>query len=128
MTDAPAVPQKDTPHWAAKQADQLRLQAETFRRIYANNFGIGISNWDASFVFGEIVGEKEGEPVIEEKVKVIVPLPLLKAMTQLLSANLASYENQFGEIQIPKLRDLNVANPFEEQREPEPPPKSEAED
>lgn len=105
------MPEKEkTPSWIGQAADQIRVPAEDYTRIYANNFVLAVSNWDAALTFGEIVGEKDGKPVIEEKVKVTMSMPHAKAIHQLLGVHLALYEQVAGEIKIPDLAKLKAAS------------------
>lgn len=85
----------------AQAKDQERQRAEDFFTIYANNVAIGISSWDMSIVFGEIIGQRDdGKPVIEEIGKVIMSREFAKVVSQVLALNIAAYEKQFGEIEV----------------------------
>lgn len=85
----------------AKAADQLRVRADGYRQIYANNMSVGFSSWDLGITFGEIVGEKDGQPVIEETVKVLMTREIAKVLAKILTNHIALYEAQFGEIKLP---------------------------
>lgn len=85
----------------AKSSDQLRVRTDRFRQLYANNMAIGFSSWDIGITFGEIIGEKDGQPVIEETVKVLMTREIAKVMAKILTNHVAAYEAQFGEIRIP---------------------------
>jgi hypothetical protein len=111
---------KEAPSWVAKAADQNRVPSVDFARIYANNFAMGMSNWDLSLTFGEIVGEKDGQAVIEEKVKVTMALAHAKAMLHLLGEHIANYEKVMGEIKIPGSAEMaalkSAAEPADESK------------
>ncbi len=87
----------------AKAEDQMRLRKEDFIQVYANNMSIAFSSWDLGIIFGQILGEQEGKPVIEEKVKVIMTREMAKIMLKILSAHVTAFEEQFGAIRIPVL-------------------------
>ena len=85
----------------AQAKDQERHRAEDFFTIYAHNVAIGISSWDMSIIFGEIVGQTEdAKPIIEEIGKVIMSREFAKVVSQVFALNIAAYEKQFGEIEI----------------------------
>lgn len=88
----------------ASLAEQTRVRGQRFQQIYANNAGIEFSVWDMSLTFGEIVGAKDGKPVIEEIVKINITREMGKVLSQLLALNIAGYEKQFGEIKIPTMQ------------------------
>jgi hypothetical protein len=85
-------------------ADQTNIKSDNFVKIYANNVGIGATNWDMGIVFGEILGiGDEGKPVVEQKVKINMTREFMKALSNLLSANIRAYEEKFGEISLENL-------------------------
>lgn len=98
-----------------KAAEQQRVRTESFQNIYANNMALSFSSWDVSIIFGEIIGEKDGKPIIEEVVKVTMTREMTKVLATLLLANLKGYEQQFGEIKIP-----SMAEDDESEAEPAP--------
>lgn len=87
----------------ARGDDQIRVRTERFRQIYANNLQVGFSSWDLAITFGEIMGEKEGKAVIEETTRILMTREIAKALSRILSAHIAAYEQQFGEIKIPAI-------------------------
>jgi Protein of unknown function (DUF3467) len=88
--------------------DQARSRAEDFYTFYSNNISIAFSSWEMSLIFGEITGVREdGKPVIEEIAKVIMTREFAKVLSVLLSRNIASYEERFGEIRSPHFEILN---------------------
>lgn len=92
-----AVPQSAL----GKSADQERIKAPGYLKVYANNIAIRASMWDMSVVFGELIGELNGKPVIEESVSVTLSKEMAKVMANLLTKNVKAYEEKFGVITIP---------------------------
>lgn len=80
--------------------DQDMYKSENFIKIYANNVQMGISMWDMHLTFGEIVDEKDGRPQVEQKVKVNMSKEFLKALCNLMTVNIARFEERNGPIQI----------------------------
>ena len=99
----------------AKTADQLRVRGNRFVQFYANNISVSFSTWDLSLSFGEIVGTKDGKPVIEEIARINVTRELAKVASRLLAANIEGYEKQFGEIRIPELETAKGFSEVEEE-------------
>lgn len=87
----------------AKASDQKRVRREDFFSIYANSISVGISVWDVGLTFGEILGEEDGVPVIEEAIKILMSREMAKVMNLLLTANIAEYEKKYGVINIPDI-------------------------
>jgi hypothetical protein len=81
--------------------DQVRIRTERYRQLYANNMQLGFSTWDLGITFGEIVGEKDGKPVVEETVKILMTREIGKILATLLQTHFALFEAQFGEIKLP---------------------------
>ncbi|MGD9562557.1 MAG: DUF3467 domain-containing protein [Pyrinomonadaceae bacterium] len=87
--------------------EQDNRPGDNFIKIYANNVGLGVSNWDMSLTFGEIVGTNDkGQPIVEQKVKVNMSKEFVKALTNLLHANMLAYEKKFGEIKMINVEDM----------------------
>ncbi len=85
-------------------ADQQNVRADNFVKVYANNVIIGATNWDMSITFGEILGLGEnGQPVVEQKVKVNLTREFMKAFSNLLAANVQAYEDKFGDVDFEKI-------------------------
>ncbi len=99
--------------------DQLRSKADGFQSVYANNLAVSFTAWDASIIFGEIVGEKDDIPIIEETFKVSMSRELAKAMAIILSQHLKAWEKQFGEIKIPDISQPVPAAEFGDSHEEE---------
>lgn len=74
---------------------------------------MGFSTWDVAIVFGEIMGEQEGKPVIEEICKVAMTREFTKVFSQVLALNISAYEKQFGEIKVPQIQNDNPVADFE---------------
>src|SRR5258706_10415603 len=82
-----------------KAVDQQIVQSENFVKVYANNVTLSASNWDMSLSFGEIIGlSEDGNPIVEQKVKVNMTREFIKALYNLLGVNIGAFEKQFGEI------------------------------
>src|SRR5437016_915601 len=79
-------------------ANHIRVRSEDFFTIYANNVALVFSTWDLSVILGEILGESDGKPVVEETLKISMTREFAKVFSQILSTNIAAYEKQFGEI------------------------------
>ena len=90
---------------AGKAADMVRAKSEDFKRVYSNNVALSFSMWDMSIAFGEIVGEEDGKPVVEEHVKVTMSLQHAKAFAAILGANIVRFERETGQINIPSFSD-----------------------
>ncbi|CAN5708149.1 hypothetical protein BH20ACI3_BH20ACI3_03300 [soil metagenome] len=61
---------------------------------------MGFTSWDLGIPFGEIIGEKDGKPLIEETVRVIITREIAKVMSVILQNHIELYESQFGEIKL----------------------------
>lgn len=85
----------------AKATDQVRVRTERFRQIYANNMQVGFSSWDLAITFGEITGEQDGKPIIEETVRVIMTREIAKILSTILKNHIDLYEEHFGELRMP---------------------------
>jgi hypothetical protein len=96
------IPNTLLPKGALASSDtQVRVRTERFQQVYANNVQIGFSSFDMALSFGQIVGDQDGKAVIEEMTRVIVTREIGKLLIGLLMANVANYEQQYGEIRIP---------------------------
>jgi hypothetical protein len=79
------------------------MRTERFLSAYSNNVAVSFSTFDVSLIFGEIIGEKDGKPVIEEFLRMSMSRDMAKALTILLNRHLKIWEQQFGEIKVPNL-------------------------
>jgi hypothetical protein len=84
-----------------RSENHIRVQADTFQQVYANNIQIGFSAFDMALAFGQIKGQQDGKPVIEESVRIMLTRELTKVLVGLLINNIQAYEQEFGEIKIP---------------------------
>lgn len=89
----------------ARGADQVRVRTERYRQLYANNMQVGFSTWDLGITFGEIIGEQDGKPVVEETVKILMTREIAKILGNILLKHIEVFEAQFGEIKLPVLVD-----------------------
>ena len=89
------------PEVFAKSTDQIRVRTERFRQLYANNMQVGFSSWDLAITFGEITGEQDGKPVIEETVRVIMTREIAKVLSTILKNHIDVYEQHVGELKLP---------------------------
>ncbi len=105
----------------ARSEDQIRVKADKFQQLYANNIQIGFSSFDMALAFGQIVGEEEGKVIVEEVARILLPRELGKVLAGLLLANIQAYEQQFGEIKIPTplLSNADETEPEEQTIAPE---------
>lgn len=87
----------------AKPSDQQRVRRDDFFSYYTNSVTANISIWDVGLVFGEVMGEKDGRPIIEERVKILMSRELAKVFNKILTDHIASYEKKYGTIKIPDL-------------------------
>jgi hypothetical protein len=74
-----------------------------YRSVYANNVALGISAFDISLVFGEIMGSEDGKTVnVEQRVRVTMSPQHAKALVMVLAENLHNYEKNIGPIPLPE--------------------------
>lgn len=102
------------PQAFGKPKDQVRVRTKRYRRIYANNLAIEFSMWDSSVIFGEIIGEKDGQPVIEELVHVNMSHAFAKTIAAVFANNIKGFEKKFGEIKIPVIDEATMKAILEE--------------
>ncbi len=85
------------------KSKQLTKQSSDYMNVYANNVHMAMSLFDASLIFGEIVGEEvDGKNVVNQKVRIILSKEMTKVLAELLVRNVRAYEAQFGEIVVPQ--------------------------
>lgn len=82
-------------------------KSPTFRSLYANNSALAISTYDFSLIFGEILGAEDGKLQVEQHTKITMSPLHAKVLAGVFSANVAAYEQQFGEIRIPSVAPSN---------------------
>jgi hypothetical protein len=78
------------------------VRGEDHKTIYANFAQGAITPWDLSIIFGRIGETEEGKPAIIDVATVVITIPLAKAFMGVLQGNIRSWEEQFGEAQMPK--------------------------
>jgi hypothetical protein len=86
-----------------------RVKAQNAVAFYANNVQIGFSAFDVWLSLGEIVGEREGRPVVAEHARVTMSHAFFKAFVDLVNQNLAAFEKQVGPIQMLDMKKLAAA-------------------
>lgn len=96
MTDAADVSEKPT-----ILEVQSTQRSPDYRSLYANNTKFGVSAFDFSMIFGEIMEAVEGTLYIEQKVKVVMTPLHAKIFALILDQNIRNFETQFGEIKLP---------------------------
>jgi hypothetical protein len=67
---------------------------------YSNNVRLGFTNWDMWFLFGEILGEKDGKLLTLPRARITMSLQHAKAFLQAFQTSIEGFEKDFGEIQI----------------------------
>ncbi|MBI3799145.1 MAG: DUF3467 domain-containing protein [Deltaproteobacteria bacterium] len=77
-----------------------KVRVSTFTHFYTNNIQLGFSNWDMWVTFGELTGQEDNKPTIEERAKVVMSLQHAKAFMQILARSIHEFEKQFGEIKL----------------------------
>jgi len=101
---------KEVPETALENDDsQFRVQDDEFRRVYANNVSLHMSQWDVGLIFGEIIGVREDKAIVLEKVKINMSKELAKVVALLLAGNIQAYETENGEIKLPGIVQENLA-------------------
>ncbi len=100
------------------EPEPLKQQAENFVNFYANHIELSFSAWDMRIFFSEVIGNKGGKPIIEDKARVVMSLHHAKAFVAMLVQNMATFEKNFGEIRL-----LNTPS-SQTQPEQAPPPTS----
>ena len=86
------------------KSNEYDMVAEELVSVYANNVNLAISPWDVALNFGEILGERDGRPLILHKTKVSMSKELAKVLNLLLTAKLNEYEDANGVIKIPEIK------------------------
>lgn len=81
-----------------KAQDPKFIRSDKFLATYSNNAQMKISNWDCAITFGEVIGESDGAPLVEQRVTITMSPQHLKAFTSVLQGQVKQYEDLFGEI------------------------------
>lgn len=87
-------------HRAAAAEKPQSVRSADYVSVYANNAQLQMSAFDARIIFGEVSADTQQ---IEQKVSVIMSLHHAKVFAQMLFDNLKNYEEQVGELKLPKL-------------------------
>ena len=77
-----------------------RVRSPNFVNCYTNNVEISSSPWDMRFMFGEIMGMKDGQISVEEHAQIVMSLQHAKVFAAILVQQIEQIEQRFGEIQL----------------------------
>jgi hypothetical protein len=102
-----------------KSADMIMTKSDDYRNIYANNANVRFSTWDVAVNFGQVVGEKDNQAVVETLATVTMSRELAKVLTGILTAHITQYEKDFGEIKIPIFRNKDAQSGRGDDESPE---------
>lgn len=84
---------------ADEQEPSIKLvPAQSAVRLYANNVQIGFSTFDMWMMFGEIMGREGDTLLVEPRARVSMSLEHAKAFADVLSKNIAKFEEELGQI------------------------------
>jgi hypothetical protein len=75
-------------------------------RYYANNTEIGMTSFDISIKFAQIVGADEGELIVNDQAIVSMSLHHAKALARILVAYVKQFEQQHGPLFVPTPEDI----------------------
>lgn len=87
---------------AKSQLEQDPIIIPPAATVYANHMALGMTVFDFALVFGEVAGVKEGRPVIQQRVKLLVAPLMAKIIAKSIAEGVETYEKQFGEIKEPE--------------------------
>jgi hypothetical protein len=82
-------------------SDLPHVKADEYVSFYANFAQGGQTPWDISITFSRI-GDLEGRTVVLDLATVTFTPALAKAVVAVIQANINGYEEQFGEVPLPK--------------------------
>lgn len=71
----------------------------SYREQYANSVQVRMTTWDVSLIFGIMRGDPP-QMEIENLERIIMSPQQAKALANVLTQNIQSYESAFGEIKI----------------------------
>jgi hypothetical protein len=77
-------------------------------RYYANNTEIGMTSFDISIKFAQIVGAKEGDLIVDDQAVVSMSLHHAKALAKILVAYISQFEQQHGPLFVPSLEQPEI--------------------
>jgi hypothetical protein len=81
-----------------------------FRFFYANTVRGGITRFDLLLIFGRIVERKAGIAVAEDQCEVRMSPQFFKTVALQMNALISTYEQQFGEVQVPTKTAMEVTD------------------
>jgi Protein of unknown function (DUF3467) len=85
-------------------------RSETYAKLYANAANIEVTPWDFKLIFGEL--KRSGTTFsIEQHFEVAMSPQHAKALSNLLNQNLREYEQQIGEIKLPRVPEAQSSDP-----------------
>jgi hypothetical protein len=75
-------------------------QTENFRESYANSVQVRVSVWDFQLVFGLAASESPDQVTIRNHQAIFLSPQQAKALCNVLSQNIAQYEQAFGPLNL----------------------------
>lgn len=93
-----------------EQPDYYQALSPNFVNFYANNVEIGVSVWDMRFIFGEIMGVKDKQLLVEKRARIVMSLQHAKVFAALLAQQIEKLEQRFGEIQLLTEKATNLSD------------------
>jgi hypothetical protein len=75
-------------------------QTENFRESYANSVQVRVSVWDFQLVFGLAASESPDQLTIRNHQAIFLSPQQAKALCNVLSQNIAQYEQAFGTLNL----------------------------
>jgi hypothetical protein len=75
-------------------------QTENFRESYANSVQVRVSVWDFQLVFGLAASESPDQVTIRNHQAIFLSPQQAKALNNVLSQNIAQYEQAFGALNL----------------------------
>jgi Protein of unknown function (DUF3467) len=75
-------------------------QTENFRESYANSVQVRVSVWDFQLVFGLAASESPDQVTIRNHQAIFLSPQQAKALCNVLSQNIAQYEQAFGTLNL----------------------------
>lgn len=106
---------RETPH----------IRSEKHVSVYSNFVQCAITPWDVRIDFGELGEVEDDITSVIDLASITVTPQLAKAVVGILHANLLSYEQQFGKINMPKGLRIPTLEPKQEDEKQSAPPENE---
>ncbi len=88
-------PPSSAPQFAIKS-----VKTGDYHTIYSNFSKIGISQWDLSVIFGQIIESSESENVAEETICIKFSPQYFKVLAESLNTAISQWESLFGVIPL----------------------------